>query len=885
MMSRKHKRRRVHSQSHDPGPSGSGVAGVSILKCIFCKASLHYEGEKAARYHDHLFKEHNILFEAKSIVDRTLVEQGLIQEPTGERPKTLDFSCQFNETCLTENLKIVIKSKPTPPANIPPKSIKVEEILRKRSPPREIKPVIVPISPKTLKKSSPRKRKWFERCEFACPVCKSIFYNQEELEQHYVSTHPRSSVVNFSVTKPFEYECEICCASIQHSEASIEEHLKKNHDMTIAIYEGVFRDGDDQDLDGPETVEKAESKSDRTESIPDSIEDITGLDEPDSHLVDIDMLPESSQARDPPTPDPGEEIVYSKEDFLRGFCVFQCGICQFQIHASNLFWDHVANVHSITMENYKESHKDKDYMIKTEKIECSVCFKLVKHEPVSLAKHCSKVHGLTMEEFYDKYHNKDITPEQKCSSNNKSVSKNYRDWMAKTLTSYQCQLCDKSFPQVLDFSKHLEIRHQLRQDEYEVQFGSTWGAERTYCCKVCKRQVSAHYKALYNHLSIHNMNPRAYFLTFYQETTDEVREWLKGCEYRCRICDTITWEYGELKNHLKMGHQMNEANYTSNFGQMMSSKVEKECSICKEKVLWYAFSVQKHMKKHGHSPVSYYYEYVANKSSGQSCAPVPLRGRRPRSRTKFVWNKNPMVCKLCGTTYASRNTAKMHVNAVHPGVQATDVLVLKNQFQIHHECLICKKKILHDNSVMYMHLHQVHKIKIQEYETKFETELRQQPDETVEGKMSPVQNDRVNLGSINRHYSKFNWNKNPGHCSLCFKTFTCRANAFYNHIKSAHADKRNDVIYVHESPEVFHQCLVCRRSISCDSRTLTLHVKNQHKINLMEYEEQYYDQISQEIGLKDKSSRPGNPMIANKDHDVDFEVVEEDWNPALIEIE
>jgi hypothetical protein len=54
---------------------GSTMGTVTTILCLYCKARIHFVGLPAHRYSEHLFKEHNILFEINAIVTTTVNQQ------------------------------------------------------------------------------------------------------------------------------------------------------------------------------------------------------------------------------------------------------------------------------------------------------------------------------------------------------------------------------------------------------------------------------------------------------------------------------------------------------------------------------------------------------------------------------------------------------------------------------------------------------------------------------------------------------------------------------------------------------------------------------------------------------------------------------------------
>ena len=53
-----------------PGPPGQPPSNT--IFCLFCRATIYFPGLPANRYLNHLFAEHNIMYEVQSVINRTL---------------------------------------------------------------------------------------------------------------------------------------------------------------------------------------------------------------------------------------------------------------------------------------------------------------------------------------------------------------------------------------------------------------------------------------------------------------------------------------------------------------------------------------------------------------------------------------------------------------------------------------------------------------------------------------------------------------------------------------------------------------------------------------------------------------------------------------------
>lgn len=123
-------------------------------------------------------------------------------------------------------------------------------------------------------------------------------------------------------------------------------------------------------------------------------------EEEDMDLPDIDGLPED---------------IPSYEEWRKGNCLFMCTRARcgnFRSTSSTSFWSHVEKMHRLTMKEYQSKYKDP--CIRSNKIQCPMCRKSVRHEVGTLKEHAKTAHSVKLRKLYDIYVAK---------SNGKSVSK------------------------------------------------------------------------------------------------------------------------------------------------------------------------------------------------------------------------------------------------------------------------------------------------------------------------------------------------------------------------------------------------------------------------------------------------------------------------------
>jgi hypothetical protein len=104
---------------------------------------------------------------------------------------------------------------------------------------------------------------------------------------------------------------------------------------------------------------------------------------------------------DSANPHGSETSVEDFETWSSGKCLFICSVCLFESRNSSEFWRHASSEHNLGMSEYKDQFSDP--CVERVKLECKICFKILRHDPANLGVHFSSIHGLEVKDYYEQH--------------------------------------------------------------------------------------------------------------------------------------------------------------------------------------------------------------------------------------------------------------------------------------------------------------------------------------------------------------------------------------------------------------------------------------------------------------------------------------------------
>ncbi len=213
------------------------------------------------------------------------------------------------------------------------------------------------------------------------------------------------------------------------------------------------------------------------------------------------------------------------------------------------------------------------------------------------------------------------------------------------------------------------------------------------------------------------------------------REVKNLCNFSCCQCDFDSNNWRKMSAHInneEHGPLLSPIKY-------LKSVTLHKCTLCKEMLLCDQCILTNHLKKHGHSLLSYKNnEKFISKESMLSKYKSMLKSEtknipsvKPKDKctlkpnslpdnqtTKSVGNLSWYKCNYCSKTNLSYGCLRDHYKRRHKRSHCPHKkqLLLEARY---HKCLICKSIVLCDNSVLQAHIGGVHKMNFFEYQTNY----------------------------------------------------------------------------------------------------------------------------------------------------------------------
>ena len=315
----------------------------------------------------------------------------------------------------------------------------------------------------------------------------------------------------------------------------------------------------------------------------------------------------------------------------------------------------------------------------------------------------------------------------------------------------KCDLCEKTFQDLLDINNHIK---EIHQDE-----------NNRYVCEMCDKNYLVK-QGLKSHIeSIH-----------------------KGKRHPCSKCDKTFFRSDELKNHIKKGIHERSKHNCDNCDKSFTSKkalkehlndlhtIKKACEHC-EKHFASKHALTLH-KKSSHTEVA-----LKCDQCGKTFQNLTSKEKHERNHQRESCNIFRYFCEMCPKKYTQLNGLQYHIKSVHQNIKhdcdkcgksftTSGGLKVHNQdvhLKIPHKCEKCGKKYT-TNSGLKLHMKTDHdgiKLKCFLCEEKFASMVEKRS-----------------------HVKKNHQNKNGQfECELCKKTFAT-TQVLKLHIESVHERKR-----------------------------------------------------------------------------------------------
>jgi hypothetical protein len=457
---------------------------------------------------------------------------------------------------------------------------------------------------------------------------------------------------------------------------------------------------------------------------------------------------------------------------------------------------------------------------------------------------------------------------------------------------YKCQLCSRVLYSVAGLSLHLRDAHFTDKFAYFRQFGRAGINIKKYRCKICfkcfpwsgvsisKHVKQAHSMSLQKYSALYE-NDSGPFERISEEPEEDLQitnsspsklsgassssvlapkqvKWFNKCSWTCQICGAVvTTNSSAFYKHVSE-HQVPIDEYKERYGNAGFVYVDHTCKLCRKRVPCNGLAMCKHFK-HSHNMQLEEYEARFMKdddgtSNSESYEP-----------TDELWyNKCIWKCQLCGNKNRSMGSSKKHVQKAHSMSyeEYHEQFGTEGIMEFDFKCRLCSVVMSCNGVTIASHLLNNHRLTLGEYEKKY----------LKKGNVAPGSPDiieRVPSGSggsgfgghflaslkedkqsreeearqpTDKEAAKAWYQKCQYICQLCKNTYFS-ISALRNHVKVKHNMERDEYVerFGTQAGRIIedYECKLCHRVLKCEGRSLNAHMRNCHKMGIIEYSRRY----------------------------------------------
>lgn len=636
------------------GASGPALGNVDTILCLFCRASIHFVGLPAFRYADHLFKEHNILFDKEAVIDRTLQQQVQGYKSdfgdfagnnsgnyNGTKKLMLEASVQVDFVDFNRP-KSTIKKEPEPPHELPeepPTSLKYgsEEANNRTE--------IVNIA-------------WYSGCEYQCRICQKVYFYTEELRKH-VQSHCKISdyLDKYSTfeTRSVFYSCNICSQNIKRNFSAIRGHLQDEHPGTTFLsYEAMYKLTDYQ-VRIPKVVSTetaSQSRNGLKRQFPESklseVQHVSKLEESKEEIP-------IKRTRHTPSASNNDSGDTEEKDLWYNGCEFECQVCSKTFFALNKLLFHTKTKHHLTAKPYQKKYRR--FETRTLWYKCQMCQLSIKRQKSSVENHLKSLHEMKLTDYGNIFHpstKKLVIKTKKCDAGQSRktipIQKYSFSEFKRGFCKFKCHICeDFNINEAVKFWRHSSDLHNLEKKIYKKMYGDPCSEIVNLECPICFKKIRFEFSSITKHAQgVHSQGFEQFYkshfspdfesgvmspeenkdpintekssldvVDFFDKSNSAVREvivrqWSDKCIYACGFCKETFPSNSVMCNHLRVRHTETAASHKEKFGPLLSESVFHTCLICEKQVMHQHIAIKSHLEMHGNKSIDeYFVQYVA----------------------------------------------------------------------------------------------------------------------------------------------------------------------------------------------------------------------------------------------------------------------------------
>ena len=579
---------------------------------------------------------------------------------------------------------------------------------------------------------------------------------------------------------------------------------------------------------------------------------------------------------------PVEEDLSLKKEKLPWYEVktHQCLLCS-SIFSIGNFSYHLHDVHTTTLQTYKTKFPAANLKVPT--WTCKVCLTDLRWTGPSIRTHLTTEHQLNLETYVELI-----------NSRNTDGKKDFSlPWFEFSVI--KCNICDNMMSSS-NISDHLAVRHSCSLEDYKKIFSDDVDfTAPLFECEVCREKVSWNRRSIQQHLTAHHMTLQAYDDTFVSRKTEQ----------KVPVCSLCNEEVPDLDRHITGQHNLNKAEYLNIFpaeGEKFSKTKEESAVVIKikqEKGIIKAGTGEKETSPNVERQMPW---YESRLTSCLHCSKQLWHGKFLKHLHK-VHNQSvkeykatfpsaclevgQYQCLICGASLAHYSSPiSGHLTSRH-GITVTEYFL---QYQQQHQqpslstpskvnkfqCKVCGTETDCAYESIRKHLLQ-HGLSWSQYQTFPHTssEDKLQPPATTISKQEepdagsssnssqatavplppPVSSPSQAASKLEKHiqmdpyYNKCKWS-----CFVCYKVFS---SGFWRHVNETHFMKKDEYLedYGREGIMIVnYSCLLCNKKIPWTGVNISNHLRSQHNISLLDYENNYRKKVTASRVLKQPSS-------------------------------
>jgi len=658
---------------------------TNTIFCLYCRATIYFPGLPANRYLNHLFAEHNIMYEVQSVINRTLALQlpkeypeladGSISLPdssnrlTSPAPSSDDGPSpapgRSSPGCYGYMNSLDCGTQ-TEPINSSSISCQVDFSRTEQDQDNKVSIKVKEETDGNLSESSERHKRGCPKGGWPSRKKKRNGKSTHEFTQTKIREILERSIHN----KKSKFECELCLLTFKKI-FKLKMHLMKVHASDISAKvkiksETKYLENEENGKEQTFATEKPERKS--TRIVQKDKEEKT--EEPLMRR----FIPQNLKTE---TSSPPAHLQKSEAESWTEGCEYFCMLCSKSFTTFGIYKHHIGDAHGLLIEDYHAKFGRVGEVIN--KYTCKICHQEVVHKFTNLKVHMKSCHNMTIEEYNEKHNH--VKKSDKKEQDAKSPD----------------PLCEEmeSMPATPVFDKASEVQ-DMQIDEASDNVSEP-GSEN----EVGKKR------------------------------------WYEGCSYTCLACNKPYDIYFSYHGHIKKIHKLSMEQYHSQYGVIGEINRYYSCKICNTNVVWRLFNVRKHMESQHELSLDQYGSMYESENFEKDVKMVTKESRRDsqirenKAMTENVECKKPKVwyegclysCQVegCMKMYNLQDAYTTHINTTH-NISLEQYHMKygsKGDVLQQYQCLICNAKIAHKYNNISSHLSLIHDLTIYEYETEF----------------------------------------------------------------------------------------------------------------------------------------------------------------------